>query len=590
MESTQVDPRVGLVLNGRYRITEPLGEGGMGLVYRGERVQLRRPVAIKFLHSPYADSAKFVARFQREARAMSMLSHPYCVSVLDFGVHEEPYIVMDFVTGSTLREVLDHERLSPQRALRITRQVLIGLAHAHGQGVIHRDIKPGNIMLGEATGLSDHVRIFDFGLAKLHDPELHGEASMATIVGTPAYMAPEQARADVMDHRADLYSAGVVLFEMLTGRKPFEGETVYQILCLQRDQAPPRLRELAPQLSAELEAVLSTALEKDPAARYQTAPEFAAALEGTPEWAGAEPASSDNPRDRMALAKTQKVSSVQTGSKHEPVRLRIRVREEARSRGRAIAVLLLLGALGFAWWKLHASPWVVRASKAASAVATAVKRAVPAQDSVATEPGGAPATADESGDVEASADAPERDVNAREQDLDRDAEELAELSEAVLAAADEALNDPEEREVALAAPSERPQPPVRSVADVRRLIARGDTDAAIRGLHQLRRKQPRAAQLPFLLGNLYFDKGWWLDGLARYRETIALSSGYRANLRLQRDAIRALGQERAYPRARALLVRDVGRSARAALKRAAHADASTVVRRRASSVLRQLAR
>ncbi len=570
MEPTQVDPRVGLVLNGRYRITEPLGEGGMGLVYRGERVQLRRPVAIKFLHSPYADSAKFVARFQREARAMSMLSHPYCVSVLDFGVHEEPYIVMDFVTGSTLREVLDHERLSAQRALRITRQILIGLAHAHGQGVIHRDIKPGNIMLGEATGLADHVRIFDFGLAKLHDPELHGEASMAMIVGTPAYMAPEQARAEAVDQRADLYSAGVVLFEMLTGQKPFAGETVYQILVQQRDQAPPRLRALAPHLSAELEAVLATALEKDPAARYQTAPEFAAALEGTPEWAGQEAPVVDNPRDRLALAKTQKVSSVETGP---GVRVRVHVRAPSGGRGRAFTLLALLAALGFAWWKLHTVPWVVRASKAASAVASAVTRPAPPESVVAIEP---------------SAPAPQEAPSAAAQQ-DQDAEDPGELSEAALAAADEELNDPEEREVALAAPS-RQQTPVRSIADVRRLIARGDSDAAIRGIHALRRKQPRAAQLPFLLGNLYFDKGWWLDGLAKYRETIGLASAYRGNARLQRDAIRALGQDRAYPRARALLVRDVGRSARPALKRAAHADASATVRKRASSVLKQLAR
>ena len=223
MGSTPEDPRIGVVLNSRYRITHRLGEGGMGVVYRGERVELNKPVAIKFLHSPYAKSQKFVSRFQREAKAMSRLSHPCCVSVIDFGVHDAPYIVMDFVTGATLRDVLDDGRVPATRGIQIVRQILSGLAHAHGQGVIHRDIKPGNIMLGEAAGMGDHVRIFDFGLAKLHDPGFEGEPSMVGIVGTPCYMAPEQTRGDKVDARADLYATGIVLYELLTGQKPFDG-------------------------------------------------------------------------------------------------------------------------------------------------------------------------------------------------------------------------------------------------------------------------------------------------------------------------------------------------------------------------------
>jgi eukaryotic-like serine/threonine-protein kinase len=167
MDETKADLRTGAVLNGRYRIVELLGEGGMGLVYRGERLQLGRPVAIKFLHTPYAKSAKFVARFEREARAMSQLSHPHCVSVIDFGMHDAPYIVMDYVTGVTLREALDRGPMAVPKALSIVRQVLLGLAHAHELGIVHRDIKPGNIMLASATGMDDQVRIFDFGLAKL---------------------------------------------------------------------------------------------------------------------------------------------------------------------------------------------------------------------------------------------------------------------------------------------------------------------------------------------------------------------------------------------------------------------------------------
>jgi hypothetical protein len=170
-------------------------------------------------------------------------------------------------------------------------------------------------------------------------------------------------------------------------------------------------------------------------------------------------------------------------------------------------------------------------------------------------------------------------------------EESEELSEAALAAADEALNDEEEREVVLAAATPSPKlKPVESIADVRKLMARGETDAAIRGIQQLRRKRPKDAQLPFLLGNVYFDKGWSADGLAKYRETIRLSSGYRKNARIQRDAIRALEQERTYARARALLVRDIGKAALPALRRAARAHASALLRRRATSIAKQIAR
>jgi serine/threonine-protein kinase len=595
MEPTRADPRIGLVLNGRYRITAPIGEGGMGLVYLGERLELRRPVAIKFLQSPYADSAKFVTRFEREARAMSMLSHPYCVSVLDYGVHEAvPYIVMDFVTGSTLRQVIDEQRMSAQRALHVTRQVLIGLAHAHGQGVIHRDIKPGNIMLGEATGLTDHVRIFDFGLAKLHDPELHGEASIAAIVGTPAYMAPEQARADKVDQRADLYSAGVVLFEMLTGRKPFEAENAYQLLCLQRDKPPPRLTELAPELSAELEAVVNKALAKDPAARYQTAAEFGAALEATPEWASAglplvRPVNPASVEATLVSGQHVALEGAPTPRAHgaatRPARSSIGV-------GFPIFVLVLLGLVGFAVWKLRLDPRTLeigstiaaRAREAREAVGPAVARTVGVDEPSApgaSAPDSHPPASDA---VEAPVEGQAASEGAEE---DQDS---GELSEAALAAADEALNDREEREVVLDVSAERQKRPVASIADVRALIAKGESGAAIRGIQELRQKRPRDAQLPFLLGNVYFDKGWWQDGLAKYRETIALSSAYRKNARIQRDAIRALGQDRAYPRARALLVRDIGKAALPALRRAARANASQLSGRRANSIAKQLAR
>jgi hypothetical protein len=167
-------------------------------------------------------------------------------------------------------------------------------------------------------------------------------------------------------------------------------------------------------------------------------------------------------------------------------------------------------------------------------------------------------------------------------------EEAEDLSDAALAAADEALNDTQETEVSLPAPANEAK--VNSLAEVKALIAKGQVDAAIRGIQQLRRQQPKNAQLPLMLGNLYIDKNWWSDGLAKYREAIGLSSGLKKNARIQRDAIKALGVDKVYARARALLVRDIGRSALPALRRAASHDASKDVRKRAASVAKQLAR
>src|SRR5688572_19907192 len=224
------DPRVGSVLQGRYKIISRLAAGGMGVVYRGERVHLKRPVAIKFLHPTFAAQESIVKRFETEAMAMSRLGHPHCVSVIDFGVDAgAPYVVMDFVQGTNLRDLIDAGPVPQARAIAIVRQLLAAIAHAHGQGIVHRDVKPANIMLSEATGTGDHVRVLDFGLAKLHDAQAMGDQSIASmVVGTPSYMSPEQARGDKVDTRSDVYSTGVVLYELLTGKKPFESTEAFE--------------------------------------------------------------------------------------------------------------------------------------------------------------------------------------------------------------------------------------------------------------------------------------------------------------------------------------------------------------------------
>ena len=277
------DPRVGAVLQGRYRILSRLASGAMGVVYRGERVQLGRPVAVKFLHPWIAAQQAFLTRFETEARAMSRLLHPNCVSVIDFGVEGSPFLVMDFVTGRTLRELMQGGRLPIARALRIVHQLLAGLSHAHAQGIVHRDLKPENLILSDEEGLEDHLRILDFGLAKLRD----GPAMTAGLaVGTPSYMSPEQSGADgAIDARTDLYAVGVVLFELLAGRKPFESENVGELILMHREAPPPLLRQAAPDahLSAELETLVGKAMSKLADERFQSAAEMSAALDRTPE-------------------------------------------------------------------------------------------------------------------------------------------------------------------------------------------------------------------------------------------------------------------------------------------------------------------
>ncbi len=196
------DPRVGNVLQGRYRILAKIASGAMGIVYQGERVQLGRPVAVKFLHPWIAAQKAFLSRFENEAKAMSRLAHPHCVSVIDFGIEGAPYLVMDFVTGRTLREVMLSGPLALPRVFKIAAQLLAGLAHAHAQGIVHRDLKPENLILSGEGGLEEHLRILDFGLAKLRD----GPAMTAGMaVGTPSYMSPEQSGgAGTVDARTDL--------------------------------------------------------------------------------------------------------------------------------------------------------------------------------------------------------------------------------------------------------------------------------------------------------------------------------------------------------------------------------------------------
>lgn len=271
---------VGEVLDGRYKVLEAVAEGAMGVVYRAERVKLGRIVAIKILHDELPAELASRKRFEIEAMAMAKLEHPHCAAVLDVGVHDEkPFVVMDFVSGQNLKELIAQGPLPIPRAVEIVRQTLSGLAHAHEHDIIHRDIKPANIVLSQKAGLGDHVKILDFGLARFN-----AEASNLTtgiVVGTPSYMAPEQIRGSQIDRRADIYAVGILLFELLTGQKPFLSakDDPVEVCSMHLKKPPPTLAEALPGTDfGVLEEIVAKALAKKPDDRYATAEEMAAAL------------------------------------------------------------------------------------------------------------------------------------------------------------------------------------------------------------------------------------------------------------------------------------------------------------------------
>jgi eukaryotic-like serine/threonine-protein kinase len=264
---------------GRYQTRELLGRGGMSEVYRGFDAQLRRPVAIKRLRPDLAMNPVYRARFRREAQAAGRLSHPAIVAVYDTGEEFEatgtsiPFIVMELVEGRSLRDALRKQgRVSPVRALELTASVLDALACSHAAGIIHRDIKPGNVMLSDGRA----VKVADFGIARAVS-DSSGTATMAgTVIGTAQYLSPEQGRGEAADARSDLYSTGCLLYELLVGEPPFVGDSMVSIIFQHISEPPTRPSAANPDISADIDAIVMKALAKDPADRYQSAAEMKA--------------------------------------------------------------------------------------------------------------------------------------------------------------------------------------------------------------------------------------------------------------------------------------------------------------------------
>lgn len=565
MEAAGDDPRIGSIVIDRYRIDEVVSSGAMGVIYRGERVGLGRQVAVKFLHSHIAEHGDFIRRFENEAQTMSRLDHPNCVSVIDYGVEEGPFIVMDFVTGNTLRDVIERGPLSPPRAISIASQVLAGLAHAHERGIIHRDVKPENIMLTDAMGAGDHVRILDFGLAKLRDAD---QSMSGVVVGTPSYMSPEQASYKKLDVRTDVYSAGVLIFELLAGQKPFYAEEAFEMIRLHLEAPPPAIRDRRPEaeVSEALEASVAAALAKDPEERYPSALAFARALEacgaeGAPASAEGGSVSSRGGPASGAWGADGATAYAEEGS------VRAGGGASARAGGKAGPQDALAATV-----MTPASERELASGAAAQETAGELVVQAPADDADRNNAPPARAPGEAAAEAE-SADA-SRAVPAARVQAPRARRGRGWIKLAVLAATGAwiAVGAPGWRaswtnEIGAGARGlvdrvrgggddgerDRGAPSVASVEDARALADQGRVGDALRGLHDLRREGHDDAEVFVAMAELYFERDWFDEGLTALSQAIEDDEDYAGREDVTARALEAHARPESRAQARALL-------------------------------------
>ncbi|WP_437583575.1 Stk1 family PASTA domain-containing Ser/Thr kinase [Paramicrobacterium sp. CJ85] len=306
------------VLAGRYRVGSVIGRGGMAVVYKGRDTKLGRTVAIKILKSELATDPAFRTRFRQEAQAASRMSHSTIVRVYDAGeesirhsngeIVREPFIVMEYVQGQQLKDLIAQGPLDVDEAVRITRDILTALEYSHRAGVVHRDIKPGNVMITP----EGKVKVMDFGIARAVSDTSSTVAQTTAILGTASYFSPEQAKGETVDARTDIYSTSVVLFEMLTGRPPFQGDTAVSVAYQHVSETPVKPSTINPKVSPAIDKVVLTGLAKDRFQRYQSANEFGEALSMAE--AGHIPA------DTVALTKSEDdIATSLFGTAPEPV-------------------------------------------------------------------------------------------------------------------------------------------------------------------------------------------------------------------------------------------------------------------------------
>ena len=538
----------GSVLDDRYEVFEPIAEGAMGAVYRGERVKLGRAVAIKIMHDALPDELASRGRFEREAKLMARLEHPHCVSVIDFGLHEgKPFLVMDLVRGESLMEALDKAgRFEPTRAVELVRQVLSGLAHAHELGIVHRDIKPANVMITERTGMGEQVRILDFGLAK---PALDStKLTAGIVVGTPNYMAPEQIKGGAIDGRTDLYAVGVMLFELLTGHKPFTADDPLAVVRKHLNTEPPTLANMASGVSfGALEDVVAKALAKQPQHRYEDAAAMAAALE-------------------QAIAKRASTAEMMSRAVPQIVRPAQRT---------PVATL---------------SGWSLPAADASTQAAVVVDPPRGGSDRPPARPRSEPPV--RMNTVPSTRMLPLRGFPVTRLQLGLGGGVLAVLLIAVIAAKSgrsQAVVATTGSAAAVRPDATLADPVAPLLARASDLYANGELEPALDLVTKARRQHPESAQLAYLAGRIYFAKLYWGGGVKAFRDAIRLDPAYKTDPELAKVAIRGFITT---PDTNAVLEEflrvDLGSSARSALEETARSHPNAVIRARAKTELSKL--
>ena len=499
----------------------------MGVVYRATRLNLDRAVAIKVMHSALPGAMEGRKRFEREAKLMARLEHPHCVSIIDYGLHgDKPYVVMELVRGRSLHDMLAEQgRFEIPRAVDILAQVASGLAHAHEQGIVHRDIKPANVMVTPKAPLGVHARILDFGLARMLGAST--SVSNGVAVGTPSYMAPEQCRGDEVDARTDIYACGVMLVEMLTGKKPFTADDPLDIIKQHLGRVPPRLAELTPGDYGELEEVVARALAKSPADRYASAIALAEALDAAvagrtaPEPTAVFPqlgSSALVPAEPSVDIPITVASSVTSPARPEPSVTDSAVRRMlpvSRMRWAVLGGLVLVGGGIFGILRL-------RDHLAAS---------------TPPPPDAAPVI------VQVDAGVP---VDARP-------DKVAEV-----------------------------------VANASALASAGKTREALGLLADARKVFPNRAELPLLAGKLYFGKLWWSDGVENLRAAIERDPSLRDDPELVKTVLRGFLTTPSYDARLGKLLLELGAAAAPYVEEAARTHPNPKRRARAAALARRL--
>ncbi len=548
-------PKPGEVLEGRYRLEGRLGEGGVGWVYRARHLQLGSDVAVKMLQERFAESSMMRPRFTREARAMAALKHPHIVTITDFSLADgRPYIVMELLEGQSLRDVLEEGPVEPGRARKLVARILDGLEYAHGQGFVHRDLKPDNIFLLDLPSDDAFPKILDFGFVKLtgHDSQPQANAEVLTrsgiAFGTPAYMSPEQATGASADARSDLYALGILFFEMLVGKRPYDG-SLPEIVRKHLTAPVPTFADIgAPAREAHaLRAFIAKAMAKEPEDRFQSAAEMKRALLALPEhFLSVE----ENLPDATVSSEAATVAAVPRSKPPAggPKRSSVKAAAAATAAAFVIGGAAVLIALAASWTE-------------------EVVPDVPSTDAPGAEAVGADeaaGVAEDPAETEALAEAaePVPENPAEEAEDEQAAEEALAEGEAIEAPTEQVDHDREER-----VNPWRSRRALGWLTRSRRRVLRGRrlgsrTEAALKRHAQAHRGDPRPH---LLLAQSYMNRGWKRSALQRYDLAYRIDPNAPADPRMTVDLVRLAAESSVQDDAADMVIRVYGADAAEAI-------------------------